>query len=270
MFRELRIASLCFILAPLWGAEPPAERGKRVVNEALQALGGSAFLNVRDRLETGRAYSFYRAELSGLSVARIYTRYAAEPVAGKVGLREREAFFSRLTAKEEDAAVLFTEDGGWDLTYRGARPLEDQRYQNFQTATTKNIFYILRMRLNEPGLEFYSMGTGIFENRPVEIVEITDSARDVVTVYFSQSDKLPMRQSFKRRNLQLKDYDTEVSIFSKYRDVGGGVKWPLNIRRERNGEKIFEMFSDTVEINKGLTDDLFNIPVGMKALPKPK
>jgi hypothetical protein len=260
----------CGALVSARAAESAAERGKRVVNEALQALGGDAFLNMRDRIETGRAYSFYRLELSAIAVAKIYTRYAPAPVPGKLAVREREAFFSRASAREEVEAVLFTEEAAWALTYRGALPLEDQRYENFQDATRRNIFYILRERLNEPGLDFYWMGSDVVDNREVEIVDISDAARDSVTVYFSRSDKLPLRQSFKRRNPQFKDFDTEASVFDKYHDVGGGVKWPLNIRRERNGEKIFEMYSDSVEINQGLTDDLFTVPANMKILPKPK
>ena len=48
------------------------------------------------------------------------------------------------------------------------------------------------------------------------------------------------------------------------------MKWPINIRRERNKEKIFEMFSDTVQINRDLKDDLFTLPGGIKMLPKGK
>ena len=57
----------------------------------------------------------------------------------------------------------------------------------------------------------------------MEIVEITDADNRTVTVYFSQLTKLPVRQQFKRRNPQYKDLDTEVTVFAKYRDVGGGV-----------------------------------------------
>ena len=39
-------------------------------------------------------------------------------------------------------------------------------------------------------------------------------------------------------------------------------------RRDRNGQKIFEMFSETVEINKGLRDELFTIPANLKVIPK--
>lgn len=249
-------------------AETAQERGKRVVNEALQALGGQAFLRVEDRIESGRAYSFFRERLSGLSVAKIYTRYLVRPEPpqpGKVWVRERQAF-----GKDGSNYLLFAENGAWEVTYRGARPLEDQRVANYQDSTGRNIFYILRQRLGEPGLEFYSQGSDRLENRPVEIVEITDAANNMVTVYFDQFSKLPVRQMFRRRNPQYKDFDTEVTYFAKYRDVGGGVMWPFDIRRDRNGEKIFEMYADSVEINKSLTDDLFTLPATMKLLPKAK
>ncbi len=61
----------------VWGAETAQQRGRRVVNEALQALGGKQYLAMEDRVESGRAYSFYRQELQGLSIITIYTRYLA-------------------------------------------------------------------------------------------------------------------------------------------------------------------------------------------------
>lgn len=245
--------------------ESMQQRGKRVVEAALQALGGDAFLKMEDRMETGRAYSFFREQLQGLSVATIYTRYLP-PVPGKPQIRERDAFGK----KQDEGVLLFTETGAWDITFRGARPLEDLRFQNYQDSTLRNIFYILHSRLNEPGLTFYSQGSDRFENQPVEIVDITDSSTQTVTVYFSQSTKLPVRQSFRRRNPMFNDFDTEVTIFAKFRDVGGGAKWPFDIRRERNGQKIYEMFSESVEINKSLPDNLFSLAADIKILPKPK
>ena len=253
----------CLLAAAAAAAETAAERGKRVVYAALQALGGNAFLHMADRVETGRAYSFYREEIAGLSVATIYTRYLT-PAAGKLALRERDAFGK----KQEFGALLFTESGAWEITFRGASPLPDQRYTNYQDAMLRNVFYILRQRLDEPGIAFYSQGSDIYQNRPVEIVDITDAANLTVTVYFDQTTKLPVRQVFRRRNPEYKDFDTEVSLYAKYRDVGGGVQWPFDVRRERNGDKIFELYSDSIEINQDLTDNLFTLPGGVKMLPK--
>ena len=258
----------CFAWHLAGATETAQDRGKRVVYEALQALGGDAFLRMEDRVESGRAYSFDNGKLSGMTVAKIYTRYIARPeapVPGQIYEREREGF-----GKDEFQTFLFREDGAWEITFRGAQPLPDERFTNFKDGVRRNIFYILRNRLKEPGMAFYSQGTDRWENRPVEKVEITDADNVMVTVYFDQTTKVPVRQVFRRRNNEFKDFDTEVSLFAKYRDVGGGVQWPFDIRRDRNGDKIFEMYSDSVEINKGLKDDLFTLAANVKMLPKAK
>jgi hypothetical protein len=265
----VRVAAICcagFCWCPgLWAQSPAAaetrqQRGKRVVHEGLQALGGDAFLHMEDRVETGRAYSFYQAKTSGTSIATIYTRYLP-PVPGKVMQREREAF-----GKDQDAGlVLFTETAAWEVNFHGARPMDKDRFANYQDSVLRNIFYILRQRLEEPGLEFYSQGTDMYERVPVEMVDITDAAGATVTVSFSQFDKLPLRQVFRRRNQTYHDFDTEETTYAKYRDVGG-VKWPYDTQRHRNGDKIYEMYASSVEINKDLKDELFTLPANVKML----
>ena len=103
--------------------EPREVKGKRLVMDALNAVGGDKFLAMQDRIEAGRAYSFYREQLRGLSFAKIYTRYLSiPPDPTQIGQRERQSF-----GKTEDHSVLFTGTEGWELTFRGARPLpEDQ------------------------------------------------------------------------------------------------------------------------------------------------
>lgn len=245
-------------------AETAQERGKRVVYEALQAVGGNAYLAMEDRVESGRAYSFFRQELQGLSIAKIYTRYLTA-VPRKPSVRERQSF-----GKDESSGALFNEDGAWEITFRGARLMEPKRIENWRDGTLRNVFYILRQRLKEPGIDFYSRGTDLYENLPVEIVDITDADGLTVTVYFGRSNKLPVRQILRRRNPEYKDFDTEETLFAKYRDVGGGVMWPFSIRRQRNGEKLYEMYSESVQINKNLLDDLFTLPAKLKILPPAK
>ena len=79
-----------------------------------------------------------------------------------------------------------------------------------------------------------------------------------------------MRQVTERRDPKTKELNEEVSVYTKYRDVGGGVMWPFSIRRSRNGEKLYEIYSESVQINKGLKDDLFTLPAKLKILPPAK
>ncbi|MFN3326808.1 MAG: hypothetical protein ACK5AZ_25225 [Bryobacteraceae bacterium] len=256
----------CVVGSPL-AAETNEERGKRIVFEALEALGGAAFVDMRDRVESGRAYSFYRERLSGLSRATIYTRYLTPPDPhdpNQVFVRERQSF-----GKNEDSSVLFLETGeAWEITYRGAKSLPQATIDRFRESTLRNIFYILKNRLNEPGLIIESKGTEVFQNQPVEIVDITDSENRRNTIYFHRTTKLPVRQVFDRRDPQTRIRSEEVMLFSKYRDVGGGVLWPFVMRRERDGQRVFEIFSDSVEINQDLTDDLFTLTDKIKILDK--
>lgn len=265
----MKAAVLVCLAASLAGAraETNLERGKRLVDEAVAALGGENFLHMQDRVESGRAYSFYRERISGLSIAKIYTRYLIRPeppVPGYLGVREREAF-----GKKQDSAVLFAEGQGFDVTFRGARPLSDDVIGRFRESTLRNVFYILRQRLGEPGLILESRGSDVVETQPVDIVDITDADNRTVTVYLNQSTHLPARQVTNRRDPKTRELNEEVTRFASYREVNG-VQWPYSIVRERNGEKVYQMFSNSVEINQGLADNLFTLPADMKILPKEK
>ena len=140
--------------------------------------------------------------------------------------------------------------------------MEDERLERYHDSTLHSILYMLRVRLHEPGLIFESKGADVVENAPVEIVDITDSENRVVTVYFHQSTKLPVRQVWVWRDAKTKDRNEEVTRLARYRDVVGGVQWPMQITRERNGEKVYQIFSDSVAVNQGLADDLFAVPTG--------
>lgn len=233
-----------------------------MIEETLAALGGPAFLAMTDRMERGRLYSFYRERLAGLSRARIYTRYGLAEKPAVLAVRERQSY---LTKDKEDYAVLFEETEGFQVSNRGARPLLPDVWERYEDTTLRNIFYLLRQRRGEPGIIYEHKETSVFENLPVDIVEITDPDNRAVTVYLHRTTKLPVRQVFYRRD-RMRVRHEEVTIFAKYRDVGGGVKWPWNIVRSRDGEKVFELFSDEVEINQKLEAKLFELPPDMRRL----
>ncbi len=239
------------------------EKGKKVLDQCIEALGGDHFLSVKNRVEAGMVFSFYREDINGLERAIIYTEYLDAPLNGKLSVRERESFGKK---KEENGAVLFTEREGYDITYRGARPLSKERFDRFSDSALHDIFYILRQRLKEPGLLVEYKGGDLWENRPVDILDITDSQNRVTTVYIDRYNHLPVRQLFRRRNAVTGDMNEEVTVFAKYRDVGNGVQWPYSIQRSRDGEKVYQMYSTDVRIDQPLSDSLFTLPGGIKML----
>jgi hypothetical protein len=236
------------------------KRGKQVVDDAIAALGGQKFVTMQDRIESGRAYSFYRDAISGLSLAKIFTRYIPVPEGktGEVlGVQEREAFGKN----EEYGYVLFREDNAWEVTYRGPSQMEAERYERYRLTTMNDLFYILRVRLHEPGLTFESRGSDVVDNIPVETVDIIDSQNRAVTAYFHSITKLPVREQWVWRDPKTKERNEEITRFTLYQDAGG-IQWPAQIQRERNGEKIYQIFSESIETNQHLSDEVFAVPTG--------
>ena len=266
--RALKTISMALLLAAGGFAQTPAqERGKEIVDEALAALGGGKYLHMLDRTVTGRAYSFFRERLTGLSIAKIHTRYLTRPEPPTMeffGMRERQ-----ILGKKQEVSIVFTETDSYEVNFRGATPLPEDRVKSYREAARRSILYILRQRLGEAGMIFEYKASEIFENVPVEVVDVVDADNVVITVYFSKLAKWPVRQVYYNRDPLTKERIDEVTRFNKYRDVSG-VEWPFQIVRERNGEKVSEIFAESVTINSGLTDNLFTLPANVKILKKGK
>ena len=228
-------------------AQTRQERAKHLLDQCLEAIGGDAFLTVRNMVQKGRAYSFRRQNLRGLAVMSIFTRF--EPMRESddpnwLPVSRREVY-----TEKGDYYVLFQNGKGWEVTFRGARPLPEESLRRYRESTRRDIFYILRYRFNEPGMYFYYAGTEIIDNVPTHAIEIVDGRGEAVTVYLRMSDNLPVQQVYIRRDPKTRIPYEEKSIFSKYRKVGQ-VALPWNVQRRRDDSKIFELFGQTAEIGR--------------------
>lgn len=251
-----------FLLFPsLIAAE--ADKGKQVVEQAVQALGGDKFLNFHTRLMTGRVYSFFHDQLSGFDRARIYTEYLASLPPDGLGVRERE-----LLGKKQDYSFLYLPTKGYEITFRGARLLEDDRWAKYRRTSENDIFYILKVRHNEPGFSYDYVGDQVLITRHVDVVDITDSKQQTVRVWFDYNSHFPIRQTFSWVNQLTKERDDEIANYDKFRDIGNGIYWPFTIDRSRNGYKIFQVFADSGEANVDPPPHTFDLPEGAKALTK--
>ena len=261
--RQLTSAALALLPGGLRG-DTQQDRANRVIKQTIQALGGDAFRQMQGRVETGRAFSFYEDQVSGLSTAKIYTKYLPEDSGKDLPLREVQR---GVYGKKEEEAVILTPPQGWDVTYRGAQPLKPERIAQFVETVTCDTLYILRARLNEPNVSFDSRGTDVVENQPVEVIDFYDSENRNVRMWIHYSTLLPVRQLVKRWDPLIKDRREEITRYTKYRDAGNGVMWPFAIQRERDGEKTSQLFSDSVKVGP-LDDSLFKLPAGITILKK--
>ena len=232
----LRTPLLLLPAAVSLSAQTRQEKGRQLMEQCLEALGGHRFLQIQDIVQYGRAYAFYRQNIRGLAKMTVYQHFGP---------------------MKEDYFNLYRNGEGWEVTFRGARPLPSERISRYREAARRDIFYFLRYRLNEPGMYFYYRGAEIIDNIPADVVEVTDNNSEGITFFLGRSDQLPLQQIHTWRDPKGVPFE-EKSVFSKYRPVGG-VKFPWNIRSERDGEKRFELFGRTVEIDPVLDPAVYSL-----------
>jgi hypothetical protein len=263
MFLKPLLFSVAIITAASAQTKAPPDRAKQIVDQSVRALGGDHFLNMRTRHVSGRIYGFFHDRVSGYDIANFYTQYLDDKDLKGVHLREHEVL-----GKKQDYSYLYLPDQGFDITFRGARPLEAERWDRYVRTTTNDILYWLRFRYNEPGMQYDYIGNQVLITNHVEVVDITDANDRTVRVYFDYNTKLPVRQSFQWLDPETKEHNDEVTDFDKWRDAGDGVMWPFTIERARNGYKFYQIFASKVEIDGELPDDIFNLPKGAQILKK--
>ncbi len=233
-----------------------ADRGRKVLDQAIQALGGPAYLAVRDYHGEGRGFSFSRfEEISSMSPIVNYERYPDKS-------RQEQG-------KKHEVLFVLNGDKAWDANFRGVAPVPEAEVARVLLGRKLSVDRILRFRMNEPGLEITYAGADFVDGRPVDKVDVFDRDGDLVTISFDQQTHLPLRREWERK-LPNREREQNVETLGKFSPAkNSSVLFPYYVRRERNGIKIFELFLGEIGVNGRTSDALFERPTGKERIDVP-
>jgi len=214
-----------------------------VVEQAITALGGAAYLSVRDTTRTGRLATFdNKEELGGYSSFVDYT---------KLPDKNRTEYY-----KKRNIIQVRTSDGGWDMDRGGVLDAPADDVENYKDGLLKDLDYLFRFRMKEEGLSFRYNGVDVLDLKRVEWVEVSDRQRRTIRIAFDVNTHLPMRAVFTSRDPKTREREEETVFFANFHRVEG-VMTALQEWRERNGRKFYQVFFDDYKYNTGLDDSLF-------------
>jgi hypothetical protein len=256
--RIISRAVLSFLLGAAWASVSPsafaqspqdmmpaesAAKAKEILQQAIQALGGTAYVNLRDATCEGRLSQFgHSGELNGFEK---FADYTIPP------FKDRTENLPKRNIIE-----IMNGDKGWTLDRGGVSDASGADLARFQEDTKKDLDYILRSRIKEPNMIFRYAGPDIVDLRPVDWVELVDSDNRTVRIAISQSTHLPVRKIVDTRDANTRMKTDEVEYYSNYHPISG-IQTPFQITRERNHIKIYQVFFDKCEYNTNLSDSLF-------------
>jgi hypothetical protein len=256
MKRSLAVAlALCFGMAlgasPRAGAQDdeilmPAQstaKAKQILQAAIQALGGQAYLDVHDVTCTGNIGQFDHAgNVTGFGK---FIDYSIPPN------KERQENLPKRNIIE-----IYNGKQGWDLDRGGVSDAPATDLAQFQQDTLKDIDNIIRHRIHEPGMILRYAGPDVVELKQADWVELVDSDNRTIRIAFARSTHLPIKEISETRDPKSQMTSKETDLFSDYHPVQG-IQTPFQLERDRNGMKIFQAFFATCKYNTNLPDSFF-------------
>jgi hypothetical protein len=243
--------------------ESSEQRGRRLLDEMVKALGGEAWLQRRTVYREGRMALFFHGQPNGVETRfDEWTRLsdwsvpASSEVTRIVYYTPRFAIIGPETQKR-DIAHLWTADQGYELTYKGQTMLPKEQVTDYMRRRAHSIEEVMRTWVKAPGVMILAEGTTSEDRRLVDKVSILSANNDAVTLSLDQATHLPVQRSFQWRNDRFKDFDIDEETYSDYH-VFQGVETPMNVTRYRDGDMAEQTYYSKVKFGDPMRPDIFD------------
>ena len=221
-----------------------ATQAKNIIEQGIQALGGETYLTIRDRESQGRGYGFHSGRPTGSG--GVFWSFAEFPDKERVEL-----------TKERDIAELYVGNKAWEITYKGAHAIEPKDLDDYLRRRRFSLDTVLRTWVNDPSVVLLFEGNAIAAQHPAFRVTLINSKNESVTLYFDVDTHLPVKKSFEWRDPVDRQKNLEDEVYENYRSVSG-IMAPYNVTRYFNGDMANQRFLNSVTINQGLDQAMFD------------
>ena len=186
-------------------ADATTQKAKQVLQQSIQALGGAAYLNIKDVKQQGRGYGFDRTGASqgvGVPFIRSYQYFD----------KERYDFF-----RDGDWVIIHTGDKGFETTYHGTREQDPEEISDYLRRKQYTLERVLREWASDPKTAFFYEGETIAETKRVHQISLMNTANQGVTLYIDIKTLLPIKKTYTWRNVEMREMWEESEMYDNYR-----------------------------------------------------
>jgi hypothetical protein len=240
------------------------QRGRKLLDQMLEALGGDAWLNRRNLRVVGHLGRFFQGTPNGIVVDFTATRQFASgdrPDAQRIGFLTDKSMI--LPGKKIDVVQIWINNTGHEVTYKGNITLPKDQVEDYYRRQDHSIESIYRVWLKAPGVVVIDEGSTMVERRLTERVTILSDNNDAVTLDIDAQTHLPRRRTFLWRNITFKDRDEDAEEYDDYHTIQG-LPTAFTLSRYHNGDLASQTFYTKVEYDVDLPPDTFNPDVLLK------
>jgi hypothetical protein len=217
-------------------------QARQMLDRAIQALGGQAFLHAKSLTTKGRSFFFQDGNTAGMAPFQSWVLYPD---------KRRFSY-----GKTKPVILINNGDKGWELDNYGLISQPDKQLQGWILTNRYSVENLLRVRINEPGVLIQLGRSDFVDNLPTQGIEITEPGGASVRLDLHRQSLIPSRISYRVRNVKEDDWDDYSDAYADYRDVDG-IETPMHITRYLNGDRIGETFRNTATYNEDYPSNYF-------------
>jgi hypothetical protein len=221
-----------------------ARKARALLDQAIQALGGTTFLNIRDMQQEGRGYSFYHGRPTGTGA--LFWRFVEYPDKERLEV-----------TKERDVAVIYAGDKGYEITFKGPHAVEKKDLEDYLRRRRLSLENVLRSWVNDPRVALFYDGNALAGNLAAEQVTLINAKNEAVSLYFDVDSHLPIKKSYRWRDPMDKERNSEEEVFDNYKPTHGVMAY-YSFTRYYNGDMQSQRFINSVQFNQGLDPAMFD------------
>src|SRR5438270_16494 len=185
-----------------------SDQARQVLDKTIAALGGDAYLNVKEVEQVGRGYGFYQNTPTGIGTP--YWRFYRYPD------KERYEF-----TKKRDIVIIHNGDKGYEITFRGTALENAADHATYERRRKYALDYVLRDWIHQPGSALFYEGTTVVGPKTVHQITVRNAANEGATLYIETVSSLPVKRTYTWRDPKYKDMNTEEELYDEYRPEQG-------------------------------------------------
>jgi len=253
------IAMLSWPLAPRTQtgddeAAKNAQLARNALDAMVQALGGQAWLDMKNQERGGHIASFYHGVPDTGTTE--YWEYHQWPDHDRIEL-----------TKHRDVVEFYEGNEGWEVTYRGKKPMDKEILDDYLRRRAHSIETVVKVWLKDPKTILVYEGKHLAERHLAEQVTLISADNEAVTILMDSQTHLPLRRVFQWRDPVYKDKNTDAEEYDNYRPVDG-FPTPYSISRFKNDEMVRQYYITKVSFNQDLPADIWSVDAADSRIKK--
>ncbi len=226
-------------------AKANEQKARAVLAAMVQAMGGDKWLTLKDESFDGRTSGFYQGKPTG-GIAD-YFDYRRFPDQERIEL-----------GKKRDVVEFFLGKAGWEVTYRGKRPLPQDQVDDFLRRRDHSVETAVRVWLKDPKTIVIFDRQSLVERHLADEVTLISAENDSITIEMDAQTHLPLRRKFKWRDPLYKDLNEEAEEYDDYHMVDG-IATAFTLTRLHNGDMTNQRYLYRAAYNSNLPDSMFDV-----------